>query len=134
MMEKASEVLLKARELIERPERWCQYSLAKRSDGEPTDYTGADAASWCAVGAVYRAGRIQSANAAVEFLNAAAPDGRIVWLNNHRTHAEVLGAFNKAIGLALQQEQPTADAPPARVERPLLGCAPALAGGDPVAV
>jgi hypothetical protein len=83
-------VLKKARALIDRPEKWC-----KGGYGESDQH--------CAFAAISRAGgRLNRVVAASLQLEQAIGHKHIEAWNDalHRTHAEVMGAFDKAIILA----------------------------------
>lgn len=96
-------VLLYARKLIAEERRWCRHSFARSWFGIPVPAHSRLARRYCALGAIKRAG----SDLGLPFGAAAArlqeQAGRQVptW-NDHprRSHAEVLAAFDAAIGAA----------------------------------
>ncbi len=45
---------MKAYELLEKPESWCQGTLARKADGTCTYSYASDAVAWCLAGALYK--------------------------------------------------------------------------------
>ena len=108
----ASEVLRKARALIEKPENWTQGAYARGIDDAGKSIK--DACSLCAVGAVYaitddlKAGGEKVFQRVLYWLGSAlARPGEppldsadVIAFNDTRTHAEVLSLFDRAIAAA----------------------------------
>lgn len=103
-MSETAEILRKARSLVAKG--WCQGHYACDQDGDFCDSNSPDAASWCAQGALHRAGmalgdKRAPSLAAQNFLYEAV--GRHVPDFNDAastTHADVLDAFDRAIAAA----------------------------------
>jgi hypothetical protein len=96
----ATAVLARARELIADEQRWCKGTLARGWLDVPVPIHSRFARRFCAIGAIYRAGRdlglaVQDACSALEWQTVRTipywNDGR------RRTHAEVVAAFDAAI-------------------------------------
>lgn len=89
-----AETLRAARELIVDPEHWCQDALARGKGGRPVNLGGRAAVAWSAEGAIYRAagGAGAAFEAFVCFDRAVMAVG-----GDHRTHADVLAMFDRAI-------------------------------------
>lgn len=102
------EILRAARAKIEKPENWCQRFPAKNEYGNPTHPGSSQADSWCAFGAIHFVGGWwPEAKEARKELDKQAPFGCAVAFNDTRTHAEVLGLFDKAIGELESKEKET---------------------------
>lgn len=94
------ETLRAARELIADPEHWCQGVAARSRKGREVKPTSRAAIAWCAIGACRRiaAGRdFDGAFLALDRVAAGAGASGVSTLNDHRTHAEVLAMFDRAI-------------------------------------
>jgi len=96
----AAAVLTKARDLISEERRWCKGTLARGWLDVPVPIHSRFARRFCAIGAIYRAGRdlglpVNDACSALERQTVRTipywNDGR------RRTHAEVIAAFDAAI-------------------------------------
>ena len=96
----ATAVLSKARDLISEERRWCKGTLARGWLDVPVPIHSRFARRFCAIGAIYRAGRdlglpVDGACSALEWQTVRTipywNDGR------RRTHAEVVAAFDAAI-------------------------------------
>jgi hypothetical protein len=99
------EVLRAARELISDPARWAQDYWAETVKGFRTEPTDASAVRWCAAGAVNKVTGGPN-QAAIEILESVLWDAGyrppciatlLFDFNDHRTHAEVLTLFDRAI-------------------------------------
>ena len=105
MSEQVAELLVKAKELIADPERWCQGRVAKDSLGRPTYPNSGNATAWCAFGALERlAPTPDVVSSAVDFLGAFTDGESIGYWNDHHTHAEVMELFDRAIEMANREE------------------------------
>ncbi len=51
-MNEVTEILLKAKEKISKPENWCQRSVARDPEGCRVSARDPNASSWCSIGAV----------------------------------------------------------------------------------
>lgn len=98
------EILIAARQLVEKPERWTQGVFARDLNGRPVDLLGPHAKCFCISGAVGRVVKRDHAkwDQILELLAKTARRRNIVRFNdaNKRTHAEVLAAFDRAIAAA----------------------------------
>ena len=106
---KSSEILRRAREILEPEGAWTQRSLARAADGVPIHETHRDAACWCSLGAIYRTlGSRQSiyrGREAVRFIQRIIDAPLMAWNDDPlRTHDEVLDAFRRAEAEALRME------------------------------
>lgn len=95
------EILVDARKAIEDPEHWTQGACARDAQGNEVDETSRFAASWCAVGATYKALRAARQDMATQLIDALsrACNASISEYNDTHTHEEVLAMFDKAIEL-----------------------------------
>lgn len=99
---KTSDVLLKAAEIVE--QGWCQGELARNADGYVVPPRSHTAASWCAMGAIYRVAEDLSASAK-RFLRAAVGSPHLAqWNDGCRTQAEVAAKLREAAALAAAEE------------------------------
>ena len=96
----ATAVLTKARDLISDERRWCKGTLARGWLDVPVPIQSRFARRFCAIGAIYRAGRelglaTENACSALEWQTVRTipywNDGR------RRSHADVIAAFDAAI-------------------------------------
>jgi hypothetical protein len=109
------DVLVEARELIAVPERWCQETLARDSEGFEADPSDEEACQFCAIGAVLHVARAEyvdetpGTKGASGLLNecaralhddADALSLPIVALNDDTDHPTTLRAFDCAIAKA----------------------------------
>lgn len=92
--------LIKARKLIDTPEKWTQGALARKKAGHVSDIDGKGAVCFCALGAIIKASGALDTDAYNIFRRVI--DGSISTFNDDppRTHAEVLAAFDAAISKA----------------------------------
>ena len=108
---KISDVLIKAKTLIQDPKNWTQGVLARDNLYEPVPTTSRNAVCFCTYGAVGRvlvlenssqhdevAGPLKKACAAI------SGSSRVAEYNDTHTHPEVLALFDKAIELAKESE------------------------------
>jgi len=96
----ATAVLTKARDLISDERRWCKGTLARGWLDVPVPIQSRFARRFCAIGAIYRAGRelglpVTDACSALEWQTVRT----IPYWNDarRRTHADVVAAFDAAI-------------------------------------
>ena len=96
----ATAVLTKARDLISDERRWCKGTLARSWLDVPVPIHSRFARRFCAIGAIYRAGRelglpVADACSALEWQTVRTipywNDGR------RRSHADIIAAFDAAI-------------------------------------
>ena len=104
-MNTVTELLIEARDLISEPGRWTQGVYACDALGYAIDWGSPEAVCWCATGAICKAAesiqehgkrRALIERATVELRIAIGHNG-VTAFNDHRTHAEVLAAFDRAI-------------------------------------
>ncbi len=107
------EALKSARHIIRTPDRWSRKGIAHDRNGkELATAKDPDAHSFCIIGAFSRAGSLGDGSNGY-FLAVAALRQRLgveslVWYNNHSpvaTHADLMDAFDKEIGLEEAREQ-----------------------------
>ncbi len=104
-------ILKAARAIIEDPKHWTSRTFSRLKDGTPCLIDDPNAYSFCAEGALERANpaRTETWAAAADFLDAAAnklsdlDGGGIVYINDRRGHAAVLGCFDRAIEAASEE-------------------------------
>lgn len=108
------QVLEESRQRIERPDRWCQGTLARDRDGVACDPGDLKAVSFCAAGAVevvvgglwglFHDARKLLDECATEMGYApdpmVKPSAPIAYLNDNSDHATVLKAYDCAISKA----------------------------------
>lgn len=108
----ASEILIKARALIEKPENWTQGHLARDNTGFPVDEMSEDAVCFCSLGATTKAAGSHSPAmcSADAYLDLAATEimqsamGSVESLNDNTDHPTVLRMFDLAIAKAQASE------------------------------
>jgi hypothetical protein len=91
------ETLVKARELIIKPENWRQGTAARTKTGRETSPSSRYATQFCALGALSRVTRGPVCITAQIILSVAIGRKSIVIFNDIHTHAEVIEMFDKAI-------------------------------------
>ena len=92
--------LEQARALIASPEAWCRGFWARDERGEAVAVRGESACSFCAEGATVRVGDRGECRRLLDRAARKLGCKDIVSLNDTRTHAEVLAAFDLAAELA----------------------------------
>lgn len=98
-------ILIASRAILENPERWCQDDFARDAQRKSVKPRDSSAARWCSLGALTCASAPFDSTLqeeAEEYLGYAAglefEETIEDWNDStHRTHAEVLAAFDKAI-------------------------------------
>lgn len=100
----ARDVLLGARARVARPEHWLQGSFAQDAGWRAVGWHSPEALRFCGLAAVWaaagRGGDVDEAKAVLRVAIAPAPSFARWNDEDERTHAEVLGAFDRAIALA----------------------------------
>lgn len=105
----ASEVLRKARALIEKPENWTQGVEARNVHGEDVSVLSHEACRWSLIGAVryvvcsgdsYDSELSRAARQALRKAGGMALLSDAYDFNDTHTHAEVLSLFDRAIAAA----------------------------------
>lgn len=101
-LERSRIILIRARERITNPERWCQGHSAVAMDGGMRAPIDSDACAWCAVGAICVESVLGVGGhvVAAELLSMVIDNTSISLFNDTRTHAEVLHLFDSGIRLA----------------------------------
>jgi hypothetical protein len=118
----ASEVLSRARELINEPAKWTQGESARNDKGRHTDADSDLAVCWCTLGAVHKAceGDPVLYNTAANYLDAvvnkqgykaktqAGFHGDVIVYNDKpgRRHKEIMELFDQAIACATNSTAP----------------------------
>lgn len=87
-------VLKAARDLISKPENWCQEIAAADANGEACDFP--KAVQFCALGSIYKVCP-EKFRRLSRYLDSLVPSDNIAGYNDTHTHAEVLAVFDKAI-------------------------------------
>jgi hypothetical protein len=111
MYQQLRTILVKAKERISDPERWCQGYYALDSQGKTVSSEDLDATRWCAVGAVLRTAveldpdeGYRLADEATTLLGVILPGtdvsiNRVIRFNDANEHQDVLKLFDDAISL-----------------------------------
>lgn len=103
-MKSAMQVLIAARRLISKPERWCQGYYAFDKKGNFVDPSDDGAVRWCAEGACLRVAQKREFDdhPALQLLRNQLKRNDIPNWNDtrRRTHKQVLNLFDKAIETA----------------------------------
>jgi len=93
------QVLIKARNLISKPENWTQRAVARTPEGHRTSALSTNAVCYCAMGALIKIYPLYQGSRHIGVL-AKAMGADVAYYNDNHTHAEVLAMFDKAIELA----------------------------------
>jgi len=107
---KNSEILIKARQVIEKPEHWTQESYARDNAGASlADGYATEAVCWCSLGAIEKVTGLDNWDSyeAVSFLTEAmvdVPRQSVEDFNDNHSHSDVLALFDQAITKATEQE------------------------------
>jgi len=99
MNEAVVNVLKRSRELLSDRSKWTRDRFARDGEGRPVSPTHESAVCFCALGAVVKFAVTKD----VEKLARRALEtvvGNVTKVNDERTHAEMLGMFDKAIAEA----------------------------------
>lgn len=109
---KTSEILIKAKSLIDTPEKWTTETLARNSAKKPVGFDSEEAVCFCSLGALHRIfedmGDENSAlhfNKSKNYLRMGTQHQFIAHFNDDATHEEVMVAWDKAIELAKADEE-----------------------------
>jgi hypothetical protein len=100
---KASEILIKAKEVIVDPKNWIQRSYALDKDNNTLYGSDKNSICFCSIGAIQKVLGRNKLNKAENFLREAA-GGNMVDYNDNHSHSEVMEVWDKAIELSLQNE------------------------------
>lgn len=98
---KPSEILRKAKALIDTPEKWTQKAIARESLGIVVKFDAHNATRLDSLGALARVD-FYNVGKPIGYLNQAM--GNIVTFNDTHTHAEVMAKWDEAIALAEADE------------------------------
>ena len=102
---KTINLLFHARKLISK--HWTQDTFARNQQGQHVSVLASDASSWCAYGALLKAGnRDKPVLAAFQALNAVAKEAgfdNLIQLNDYTTREAVLAVYDRAINQLLMQ-------------------------------
>ena len=94
------QLLIAAREIIEKPENWTKETFARTRSGKETFTADAKACMFCAEGALIRAQQTIGGNVESAVLTLENLVGSALYLsrfNDSHTHQEVLNVFDQAI-------------------------------------
>lgn len=99
---KPSEILRKAKALIDTPEKWTQGTYARDSQDNASSILGDQACKFCSLGALHKVS--DSVYFSMNYLEKifGAP---IDAFNDTHTHAEVMAKWDEAIALAEDDEK-----------------------------
>ena len=113
-----SKILVKARDLLDKPSRWNQGGYARSAKHRPVEYASPKAICWCAAGAVYfvssseednQIGLLSPRNVAMRYLGAVVPTetDSIASFNDRSTttYDDIICLFDTAIGMAAADEE-----------------------------
>ena len=98
-----SQIIERAKELIQDERHWCRGYLAMDASGESADPTSGEAVRHCALGALVAAAhqltnsRLRCYNLAINALRPLCGSNTVVLTNDHRGHAAVLALLNEAM-------------------------------------
>ena len=99
-----SEILRKAKALIDTPEKWTQGAFARDRIGNQTLNLNDKAVCFCSAGALGRLNALDYQS--IKIINyLAGVMGDIVGFNDTHTHAEVMAKWDEAIALAEADEK-----------------------------
>lgn len=103
---KTSEILIKAKSLIDSPEKWTQEVFARDAKKQQVEHKSPDAVCFCSLGALSLVAGKDSYDFATarQYLRAAIGDQFIASFNDDHTHEEVMSAWDKAIQISKQDE------------------------------
>lgn len=95
------DVLVRARQIISRPEAWTQRALARDKDSNPVPVSSDLAVCFCSYGADQKAASELNAGlricAEADYALQRAAGMGVATFNDSGSHAEVLAVFDKAI-------------------------------------
>lgn len=101
--------LIRARNLIADPERWCVGNLAETANGRGCEIESPAAQKFCALGAIIRVADDRDYSSSYDFLCKASVelypqcDGYISAVNNDLGHEATLRMYERAIEIAAQR-------------------------------
>jgi hypothetical protein len=108
------DVLIAARALIERPEKWSvgRGMSARDASGEKCDPQSPTAVSWCGYGAVFAVLSTEHIDSgeylvAIRLLDAACPTKAFCYWQDTVAHPVMLAAFDRAIAAATAEGTPS---------------------------
>lgn len=102
---KQSEILIKAKGLIDTPEKWTQGEFARSEKGLSVQPTSPRATCFCSVGAIRKIGSRGCGGVHISYdLLSGVMGGSVINFNDTHTHAEVMAAWDEAIKIAREKE------------------------------
>lgn len=102
---KPSEILRKAKALIDTPEKWTQGFFALDINGKPVSENEFYACKFCSVGAILRTERVLTNRIPAYDYLGKTMGTYIDKFNDTHTHAEVMAKWDEAIALAEADEK-----------------------------
>lgn len=97
-----SQILRKAKALIDTPEKWTQGAFARDAKGRGVETHDVKAVCFCSAGALGKVNH-DGPNEPYEYLTRSFGGGLVVFNDTH-THAEVMAKWDEAIALAEADE------------------------------
>lgn len=108
-MSAITDCLKKARALIEKPENWCQNSMAQNAEGAYVPVQSVHACKFCAIGAIDRADHQSVVGAMAEFVLGHAAHIKFglsaFGVNDKLGHEAVLAMYDAAITNQLEKSR-----------------------------
>jgi hypothetical protein len=105
------ETLTLAQDLIRDPRKWTKGYFARNERGTMVEANSQNATCWCAVGAVLKVSNYSpylglSNNKVIRLLSQASNDVIVPHFNDNPdvTHGDIMAMFNRAKGLAREQQ------------------------------
>lgn len=106
---KVSERMIAAKAIITDPLKWTQGYYARDNEGEITEANMTEAVCFCSIGALHRVGGFNLFSATIDpaedYLNGATDTRWIVEYNDSHAHEEVMQVWDKAIAMAVADEE-----------------------------
>jgi hypothetical protein len=100
-----SEILRKAKALIDTPEKWTKGSNARSMGGFKVSAYDESACKFCSIGALSKANNGDKRYSDIYYYLDAAMVTRVSAFNDTHTHAEVMAKWDEAIALAEADER-----------------------------
>jgi hypothetical protein len=98
--ERATTILISAKDLISDPAKWTQNAPARDEKGKEVPAVSESATCWCTIGALHK---VSEGEGYMRFSDAykalcdSSPSGMVAHYNDEGTHADVMALFDRAI-------------------------------------